>query len=407
MAIKWKKGGQFDPAVILEKIDSVRSISSEGRVTFAGFEIQDCLPALHSMLEFPPATVEVDTSDLVWRGLAKVGKDLNKVSFLGAINKELGERLATKEETYCLLTSISLDGLDVSKRITSLAAEINILAGPFSSRFDSRKSLLLRHSSGVPQTPENYCNVSIKVKAKSTHGAVNKALRGLDLQRAVWCLLCNAQMQFSIGQPAIQPINVIRLGSQHTLHRLDGSPAADSIWFEPGFSSAPIFRMPKPSNVKKDSRWVLRQIAASPYAESLRGALTRYVRAFDEKDFNSALLRLWSALEILICPDRADYEKVVQRCAFLFKERSFHKQMLEHLREYRNKNIHAGEESDSARTHCFQLQFYFRRLMFFHIRNARYFRSLPEANLFLDSPVGTDDLNRRLQLIRKAVRFTI
>lgn len=163
--------------------------------------------------------------------------------------------------------------------------------------------------------------------------------------------------------------------------------------------------MDKPEVVRKNSRWALRQISASSYSECLISALIRFVRAFDERDANTAFLRLWGALEALITPGQADYGKMVQRCSFLFREHDFYRQLLEHLRECRNANVHAGEESERARTHCFQLQFYFSNLIWFHLGNARYFHSLDEANFFLDSPVNKEELKRRLQLARKAVRF--
>jgi hypothetical protein len=405
MPVKWKKGPRFQPAVILRKIDSVRTVNPAGGASFAGFELEEWLPALYSMLEFPAAAAEVDVSTLVWRGLAKVGNELTPESFLTAVNKELTDRLATKDETYNLLTAISLDSRDVPKRLQIMGSEIRILAGNYPTRFRSREALRHELPASVPLTPARYCKVVVRVKAKSSAAAVNKALRALDLQRALWCLMGNPRMQLAWGSAAISPINVVRLGSQHTLHLPSGQGTTDGIWFEPGFSEAPIFRIVKPETVKRNSRWALRRIASSPYSERLIASLIRFVRAFDESDPNTAFHRLWGALEALTSPGQADYERTVKRCSFLFKESAFHAQVLEHLREYRNVNLHAGEESDRARTHCFQLQLYFVNLIWFHIRNARYFRSLDEANFFLDSPTGEGDLKRRLQLARKAVRF--
>lgn len=406
MPVTWKKGSRFEPAVILNRIDSVRTVNPEGGASFAGFELEDCLPALHSMLVFPAAAAEVDATTLVWRGLAKVGVELTPDSFLAAVNKELSERLATKEMTYVLLTALSLEGRCVSRRIQILGAEINVLTGGYAARFNTREALLSQHSIHVQPTPTNYCKVVVKTTAKSPRAAVNKALYALDLQRALWCLMGNPRMQFGVGKPIMGPINVVQLGSQHTLHLSGGEPATTDIWYEPGFSEAVPFRIDKPDVLKRNSRWALREISASPYRETLRSSLVRFVRALDETDSNTAFIRLWSALEALTTPGQADYDKVVQRCSFLFKDSAFHRQLLEHLREYRNANVHAGEESDHARTHCFQLQLYFVNLIWFHVRNARYFESLAEANVFLDSPTEQKTLKRRLQLVRKAVRFT-
>lgn len=358
------------------------------------------------MLEFPSAASESDLTTLVWRGLARVGKSLTKDTFLVAINEELDSRLAVKEQTYNLLTSISLDSRDVPRKLRlNDDVEIRFLSGNFPSRFKSRDELLRSHHIQVPPAPNDYCKIVVKVKAKSPAAAVNKGLRSLDFVRALLCLAGNPSMQIKFGGTSMSPINVVRVGSRHTVHLENGEPATiDTIWFEPNFKESSIFRMESPK-FTKFLLWGLRQIASSSYAESITAALIRYVRALDESDPNTAFLRLWGALEMLTSPGQADYDKLVQRCTFLFMDTEFHRQLLEHLREYRNRSVHAGEESEQARTHCFQLQFFFSVLVKFHIASVQYFRTLDEANFFLDSPIEKGELERRVELARKALKF--
>lgn len=405
MQIKWKKGNRFNPRIILERIDGIRTVTPDGKVSFTGFELEYCLPALHSMLNFPHSASDADISSLVWRGLAKVKEELTPESFLIAINEELKTRLATKEQAYVLLTSISLDSRDAPKKLSIYGAEINFLSGDYPAKFSSSRIELLRtHQVPVPSPQTAYCYVVIKIKAKSHASAVHKSLRALDLIRAIWCSMGNPQMQLAFGNAAISPINVIRLGGTHTLHLADGTPATDTVWFEPGFKEASIFRIGN-SEIVKYSLKALRKLATSAYKEKIISSLIRYVRALDESDPNTAFIRLWGALEMLVLPGQADYAKLVQRCAFLFNDTEFHRQLLEHLREYRNTNVHAGEESEQARTHCYQLQIYFVALLQFHLGNAKFFQSLDEANLFLEFPPDEKELKRRSQLIDKAIRY--
>jgi hypothetical protein len=344
---------------------------------------------------------------LVWHGLIKVGKDLTKDSFLAAVNNELTTQLATKEEQYHLLTSLSLDRRDIPRQLNVPGAEVCVLNGEYPQCFRSRDDLLREHGVPVQPTPASYCKVTVTVRAKSASTAVNKALRALDLQRALWCLMGNPRMQIFFGTPSLSPVNVVRLGSQHTLHLSSGEPAKDGIWFEPAFTEAPIFRIPNPKVVRSKSCWALGQISASSYGDHLISSLVRYVRALDDRDANTAFLKLWGVLEALTTPagQRDDYKKLVRRCSFLFKESAFHRQILEHLREYRNENIHAGAESDNARIHCYQLQFYLDKLLWFHLGNATDFRCLDETYWFLDSPADQKELQRRAELTRKALRF--
>lgn len=405
MSIKWKKSPRFKPTVLLDRIASIRTVSLEGVVSFSGSELEDCLPAIHSMLIFPDAATDIDTANLVWRAIGKMRNELTTTNFLKSINAELSEKLATREQTYFLLTALSTDHRDIPKKLKLLDAELTFSATNYPSRFKSRDALLQSQNIPVQPEPNTYCRVVVKVKAKTANSAVNRALRALDLQRAIWCLMGNPQMEFLRGSSKPKPINVIRLGSRHTLHYEDGKPAESGLWYEPGYIEAPIFRLRKPEVVKTNTQFAHRKLLNCNYSEKVISSLLRYVRALDEAEANTSYLRLWGALESLVTPGVADYDRLINRCAFLFQDIEFHRQLLEHLREYRNVNVHAGEESERARTHCFQLQLYFVNLIWYHLSNTNFFKTLDEANTFLDLPSSKVDLKRRLQITKKALKF--
>lgn len=406
MPAKWKKSPRFDPAIILSRIDKGRTVSPGGGAAFHGFEWEECLPALSSMLSLPPAASEIDSSTLIWRALTKVPGPLTPVDFLAAVNRELSSRLATREVSYRLLTTISLHPADIPRTISSGDTTLRFLAGNFPRSYVGPRDELIRtRPVPTPATPSRYCKVIVSVRSKSPTSAVHKALRALDLQRALWSSMVNPTMSISFGGPSLNPINVVRLGSQHTLHLPDGIPATEAIWFDPGFLETSVYRISKPALMRKYCVWAMQRIRSSSYQGQLVSALVRFVRALDEQDATTSFLRLWSALESLTTPGIADYERLVRRCVFLFKDASYHRQILEHLREYRNETVHAGEYSDHARTLCYQTSLYFVSLIRFHIRNASFFTSLDEANAFLDSPADKDKLIRQMKLGRKALKF--
>ena len=406
MPIKWKSPDRFKPALVLSRIAAVRKVNPTGGASYEGFELEECLPTLQSMLVFPPAAAEVDVETLAWRALSHVGQDLTPDTFLDAINRTLTEKLAVREDKYVLLTSMSLDLDGMPQTQTILDCNIKLHTCSYPRRFNSRAALLSEHHVRVADTPPNYTRVTAEVRAKSDSAAFGKAMRAVDVLRALLCLMGNSRMHFSIGSPSPEPINVIRLGSRHTVHTADGASARDGLWYEPGFVPTQLHRFSKPEVVTKNYRWALRRIGRSRYREALISSLLRFVRALDQSDHNVAFLRLWSALETLTTPGVADYDKLVRRSAFLFKENAYHRQVLEHLREYRNASVHAGEESERARTHCFQLQMYYVNAAWFYIRNALRFSSLESANEFLDMPPDQAELKRRSAMIRRAIRFT-
>ena len=405
MPIKWKSSGKFKPALVLARIAAVRTVNPTGGASYAGFELEECLPTLHSMLDFPQAAAEVDVQSLAWRALSHIGHDLTPDTFLDAINRTLSEQLAVRESKYTLLTSLSLDPNGLPKTQTILDCRIQFHATGYPHRFSSRAALLRQHPADVAETPRSYACVTAEVQAKSDGAAFGKAMRAVDVFRALLCLMGNPRMQFSFGSSSLEPVNVIRLGGKHTVHTADGAGARDGIWYEPGFAPTKPYQFSKPDIVTKNYRWALRRIGRSRYRESLISSLLRFVRALDQSDPNLAFLRLWSALETLTTPGAADYDKLIHRSAFLFKENDYHRQVLEHLRVYRNANVHAGEESDNARTYCYQLQMYYVNAAWFYIRNALRFSSLEAANEFLDLPPDLAELKRRAAIVRTAIRF--
>lgn len=405
MPIKWKSPDRFKPALVLGRIESLRTVNPEGKASYSSFEFEECLPTLQSMLQFPPAAAEIDQQTLAWRGLSRVRGELTPGAFLEALNLELDEKLAVRETDYFLLTSLSLDPEGLPRKLKLLDCEVELRGKFYPQKFASREKILSENRVAVPETPEDYCKVVAKVRAKSDTAAFSKAMRAVDLVRALLCMMTNSRMQISFGSPSVSPINVIRPGSRHTIHLRDGASSREGLWYEPGFVAARPYRFTKPEVGVKNLRWSLRHVNRSIYRDTLISALLRFVRALDQSDPNLAFLRLWSALETLTTPDVADYEKLIRRCAFIFKDNAYHRQVLEHLRAYRNANVHSGEESDNAKIHCFQLQMYFVDIAWFHIRNSWRFASLDEANLFLDLPYESTELRRRLAFIKRAIRF--
>lgn len=403
MVVKWKQ--RFKPDVVLRKINAVRTVSASGGVSFVGFDLEECMPALESMLQFPDSAKEAGRSSLVWHAMAKVPGKLTPGAVLDEINAELSRRLATREIKYTLLTSLSVRPIDLSRTSVVSGATISTYLSDFPARYRARDEIINAHRLQMEATPAGYCRVAVRVSGKSPGAAAEKALDALDVQRAFWCLLHNPAMQFTFGSASSRPINVIRLGGQHTLHVATGASANESLWYEPGFERASVYAFKDRAAVARRTRWAVRRISMSPYGGRLKSSLIRYVRAYDDTDMSSAFFRLWGALESLVTPDLADYEKVVRRCAFIFKENDYHRQVLEHLRERRNEHVHAGESSDRARTHCLQLQRYFAHMIWFHLYHATFFRSLDEANSFLDSPVSAVQRARSLALAKRAIRF--
>jgi hypothetical protein len=404
MRVNWKENKNLNPDVILAKIDSIKTVSEDKKVSYSGFDYQYAMTALVNMVDFPSHCDGFNHENIVSRAVSKIAKDstLGKSKVMEAINNIVKAESATREHKYHMLTSLSLAEPYPFKRISLEGSLIRILDGDYPKKYSGRLEAISKHSN-IANTPENYANVIVSLKNKSVKGAATKSLRVLDIVRSLWCLFGNSSMEIFGEQ--WKPINKIRLGSAHTIHKDNGNIASDSFWYEPNFSAEKIFKPKKAEIFSKNFTWALRKLSEIPYSTVLKDSLLRYVRALDERDQNVALIRLWGALEVLTAPSEANYDLVTRRCAFLFAEHNYHKQILEHLRDYRNSNVHSGDQSEQAKSNCYQLQFYYHHLVLFHLRNRGEFSSLDEANSFLDLPSKKETLENRKRLIEKAIKF--
>jgi hypothetical protein len=404
MPIKWKE--KFKPSHVIERIASVRTYSEDGKASYSGFVVDECMPTLHSMLNFPSAAAEIDQETLVWRALNRAGKELTPETFLRAANDELSARLATKEIQYSVLTSISMSPQKALQSITLLDCKIQIITGEFPRKFNAqRKNIINEFKTKINETPSNYCKVVATVRAKSPDAAFHKAMRAIDLLRSLLCLMYNPRMQIAFGSTAHEAINVVRLGGHHTVHLTDGKSAREGYWYEPYFKPKSNYTSDNPSLMAKNIRWATKRILESNFSKAMISSLLMFVRGLDLHDQNAAFLKVWGALELLTTPNVADYEKLIRRSSFLFKEVEYQRQVLEHLRQYRNANVHAGEESENARIHCFQLQNFYSAVAWFCIRNGSNFANIDELGAFLDLPSEPGALEERLKQIRKAIKF--
>lgn len=405
MRANWKKNKNLNPNIILSKIDSMKNVSTDKRVSYSGFEYHNAMAVLQNMVQFPKGLSDLNHESIVTIAVRNIAKDFNleQKAVITEINRLIRIELATKEFKFHMLSSISVDNNFPFKRIQFEGCQIRIFNTNFPNKYIGRNELLAKHKWKIDPLPHQYSKMIVSVKAKSTKGAATKALRIIDIPRAIWCLFSNSGME--IWNDEWRPINKIRLGGTHTIHKDSGIISGDSYWYEPNFVEADVIKLQKPIIFKNNCTWALKKLADLSYSSTLKEAMVRYVRALDERDPNVALIKLWGALEALAAPSSANYDLVTRRCAFLFAEHNYHKQVLENLRDYRNSSVHAGDQSERAKTSCYQLQFYFHYLVLFHLHHGNDFKSLDEANSFLDLPAQIKILEKRRQLIEKAIKF--
>lgn len=277
MGAQWKR--KLKPNVVLRKIDGIKTVLPDGRVSYSGFEYHDAMATLQGMVEFPRDSDDLDKEGIVARAVSRVAKakELDEQSVLREINVLIKDARACKEGIYFVLTSISLKKPYPGRTLKSEGATIRISDRPFPKKFSGRDDVLKNRHSPEDATPKGYAKVVVQLKAKSERAASSAALKALDLQRAIWCLFGNSSMEL-IGSASSTLINKIRLGGAHTVHNEAGNVASDSFWYEPNFSYANPFSNSKTEIVIKNAKFINEKLHGHPYGEVIKSALLRYVR---------------------------------------------------------------------------------------------------------------------------------
>ena len=96
-----------------------------------------------------------------------------------------------------------------------------------------------------------------------------------------------------------------------------------------------------------------RRLRKHKYPDIIRESIIRYTRSLDERILPTAFIKLWGVLELLTDTVGASYEATIKRTAFIFKERDYHFQVLQHLRKYRNSSVHMDSENSEVETYLY------------------------------------------------------
>jgi hypothetical protein len=107
---------------------------------------------------------------------------------------------------------------------------------------------------------------------------------------------------------------------------------------------------------------------------------------------------------MLTATDGTRYDETIKRVLFVFDDSPVHRYVLEVMRFYRNRSVHAGTD-DVDRQNLVSLHAYVARLIFFTVRHYRSFASLEEIGRFLALPPDTSDLRQLRKRVNQAIRF--
>ena len=329
---------------------------------------------------------------------------------MSEIRKLEKEYLKVNPQQYFLLTSISVNKLCKLKRSTINDCIITFRPSPPKNCIKEIQTKILRPASNFVSgdLPSNYICAKISIKGKSTSEAADKALDAIDTLRGIWNLFYNRRNTFRISSGDKKPVNKIVIGPLHTLHFQNGKLATETWWYEPSYRGPLQVHDPSKDikNLYKFEQNVRKLLKKSNYRNFLETSLARYTRALDLGDWENAYLKLWGLLESLTSTGEKDSHKVtVKRTSFLFRERHYAKQVLTHLRDYRNKAVHVGAGNHDIETFMYQLKNFVEVVLEFQVANKFGFKSLAEVAQFMDLTDSKPMLERKIEIMNFASKY--
>ena len=406
MSIKWKNS--FNPEIILGKLKEIRTLDGE-KASFSGFEYNEYIQVLKSMIDIGEGISSEIAHGLIMKGFHEAAKKpgLTKDSVLAAVKKTVREHLGKPNEPYWLLTTLNINFSNDLPKYSINGCSIRFYKHLPKKYRKARKSMLSEVSSWLIDEDESFSYyVVAHISDKTAHEAVEKMLDAIDLLRGIWNLHTNKSMVLSFGGRK-KPINQITIGALHTLHDKNGAKLTDTFWYEPehyknhskvDFSKSSYKTLEFTKNVRKALR-------KNSYRENVESAIIRYTRALDSQDYNAVFIKLWSVLEGLTHTLKDSYDKTIKRAVFQYSDREYNRQVLEHLRQYRNRSVHLGAGENDIDTHVYQLKSYVEQLIRFHITNHFKFESMSEAARFMDLQPDKGALKKQIKLCQAGIKF--
>jgi len=162
----------------------------------------------------------------------------------------------------------------------------------------------------------------------------------------------------------------------------------------------------KLENLYKFQRNIRKLLNKNKIKNQMEVALRKYAQALDFRDWESSYLRTWGLLEYLTnTNENESYKDTIKRTSFFFPEREYAKQVLNHLRDHRNRSVHTGASNENIETLLYQLKNFVEIILEFQIVNRFNLSSREELTQFMNLPGNVAELKKRNAMTSHALKF--
>ena len=409
MCAKWLKG--YDPEHLAVRLEESKTLGQDGRVSFNGFGFTEYIVVLNSIVSLNDTITEFEKNNIVRQAAFSLAKK-EKISSAGLL-KEISDfekkHLKQKPQKFVLISTLSINRFCKLKRVQVNGATITFhssLPKTFTKEIEDKIKKPASYTI-TGEYPKDYIFLKTTVKAKSYSHASSIAIDSIDIIRGIWNLFYN-RGQFRISSGRRNPVNNISFGPLHTIHLTNGKLATESWLYETGYiGPLKSFDLKnKKDDLYKFQNNVRKLLNKSKFKNQMEEALRKYAQALDIRDWESSYVRLWGLLEYLTNTNENESHKdTVKRTSFFFQEREYAIQVLNHLRDHRNRSVHTGGSNQNIETLLYQLKNFVEVVLEHQIANKFKFSSRDELTQFMNLPDDVEELKRRQKMISNALRF--
>lgn len=388
-------------------IEEIKKLYHKENKSFEAFKYNEIKYLLISYLETSKDISLYSRELIIDSVLSKISQEeITQENFISSFKEVRNSYNKQKEETYTVLSSLSIDYLPFRKvRINK--SEITIIGKKFPKEYSSSRDTLYRFHHKEPEK-DNFLKVIVKVKGKHIMDAFEQAHYDLNIFRGILCMTLNSSTEIPFGVNNTRALNKVKYGFFHSLHyEKTGETVNDkTCWTDKNYpKKITIFNKEKKELYQSSIKdWIDKFNKCKPsHKTTLSNVFNLYVEAFDELDKHDCFLKSWIALECLLGTN--DNNLIIKRCLSIYKKklRPYQKEILKSLRVRRNLMVHENETKVNAIVNCYHVQRYLTDLLRYN--NFKYYDLIDnneEALRLLDlRMIDLKKFDRELTLIKE------
>lgn len=357
---------------LLSRMWGSLSVQSQG-VTFDDHALFDSLtPLLAERIRFPNNWYHQEIGQHVARAVldCKSAGTEDFDAFLKQLNRSAEKLLRAREAAYSMWTKLSLHDWGLGKSFRYRVGDVNVL---LTGRVPSTLRLTEFFTNGMGRINPEEPNGGVVAIARGRFRSDKQAGNGLyqaisDLAAIINFAYLSRRREWRAGK--VRPKAKLLLGDNLFLFKGRRSLNKHTIWynadFRQDFWSASNFRTKDLERIDKYVKSLLQRIKKRPVGERVMSALRMMGEGAFSHDVQHRILRTWTAFEILLSrsAERADrYEEIVQRAAFIARDKKRWELQLLHAALTRNRYVHENSAAVAAESVADTLDAYFTALV--------------------------------------------